>query len=220
MRIYWSPEDWDAAIALESKTNPRLAQSIGRLDLIPPARRVTGPGASYLMSPFTHASTDNPGRFHDGHYGAYYAARQFETAVAETAYHQARFFRATKQDPGWIAQYRELTGRINKLFHDIRRDSAYAKYHAPDSWQESQALGRRLRNDGSNGIVYASVRHAGGECIAAFWPDVPSPPVHGRLFDYHFDGERIDIIRDTANGDLFRLLDTNDADHSVSPSRP
>ena len=56
------PADWPLLVAAEQKTNPRVAKSIGRLDLVPPARRVSGPGASYLMAPFTHASVDRPSR--------------------------------------------------------------------------------------------------------------------------------------------------------------
>ncbi|MBW7946602.1 MAG: RES domain-containing protein, partial [Sphingomonadaceae bacterium] len=52
------PADWPLLIAAEQKTNPRLMASIGTLDLVPPKRRVAGPGASWLMAPFTHVSTD------------------------------------------------------------------------------------------------------------------------------------------------------------------
>ena len=57
-----APEDWPLLISAEQKTNPRLMDSIGNLDLIPPKRRVGGPGASFLMAPFTHTSTDRPSR--------------------------------------------------------------------------------------------------------------------------------------------------------------
>jgi hypothetical protein len=63
------PADWPLLISAEMKTNPRLMASIGALDLIPPARRVGGPGASYLMAPFTHASPDRPSRFSAGDFG-------------------------------------------------------------------------------------------------------------------------------------------------------
>jgi len=47
------PEDWPLLISAEQKTNLRLMENIGNIDLIPPARRVGGHGASYLMAPFT-----------------------------------------------------------------------------------------------------------------------------------------------------------------------
>ena len=73
------PEDWELIVSAEMKTNPRIAETVGHLNLIPTQRRVGGAGASYIMAPFTHISADWAGRFHDGAFGAYYAARAFET---------------------------------------------------------------------------------------------------------------------------------------------
>ena len=50
---------------------------------MPPARRVTGPGATIVMAPFTHTSPERPSRFSAGSYGLYYAAMRFETALRE-----------------------------------------------------------------------------------------------------------------------------------------
>ena len=59
------PEDWPLLIAAEEKTNPRLMETLGAIDLVPPERRMAGPGATYLMAPFTHVSRDRPSRFSD-----------------------------------------------------------------------------------------------------------------------------------------------------------
>ncbi len=199
------PADWDLLVAAEMKTNPRIAESVGRLDLVPVARRVSGPGASYVMAPFVHLSPDRAGRFHDGAFGAYYAANRFETAVAETAFHKAKFFRATKESAGWLAQMRELVGAVDNRFHDLRLAKSFQDCLAPDSYAASHALARRLRAEGSNGLVYPSVRDPGGEAIAAFWPDVVGVPRQGRHLGYHFDGARIDLVRDEADGAVWRL---------------
>ncbi|WP_262313494.1 RES family NAD+ phosphorylase [Acidiphilium sp. AL] len=114
------PEDWPLLIAAEQKTNPRLMETIGALDLVPVARRVSGPGASYLMAPFTHVSLERPSRFSAGAYGVLYAARAFETAVLETIHHHARFMAQTSQSPGWTSQFRELVLDIRASLHDLR----------------------------------------------------------------------------------------------------
>src|SRR3546814_1889531 len=44
------PEAWELLAAAEAKTNPRIAETIGNLDLVPVERRVAGPGASYVMA--------------------------------------------------------------------------------------------------------------------------------------------------------------------------
>ena len=201
------PEDWELLAAAEAKTNPRIAETIGNLDLVPVERRVAGPGASYVMAPFTHCSPDRPGRFHDGHFGAYYAAGDFETAVAEVTHHQARRLFDTSDEPGWISDMRELVGAVEAMLVDIRT-SGFDALLAPDDYAPSQNFARRQREAGSDGIVYPSVRNPGGECIAAFWPDVIAKPVQGRHFRYHWDGERIDMIHELildGSGQIFRL---------------
>ncbi|SNS89839.1 RES domain-containing protein [Sphingomonas laterariae] len=201
------PEDWELLAAAETRTNPRVAETIGNLDLVPVARRVSGPGASYVMAPFTHCSPDKPGRFHDGSYGAYYAARNFETAVAEVAYHQARRLADSRDEPGWISDMRELVGAVRTELTDIR-GGGFAPLLAPDDYAPSQAFARACRDARRNGIVYPSVRNPGGECVAAFWPDVVAKPLQGRHFRYHWDGRRIDMIRELrldGDGAIYRL---------------
>jgi hypothetical protein len=45
------PADRPLLLSAEQKTNPRLMESIGNLDLVPPERRVGGPGATWLLFP-------------------------------------------------------------------------------------------------------------------------------------------------------------------------
>jgi hypothetical protein len=102
------PADWPLLISAEQKTNPRIAVTIGNLDLVPIDRRVGGLGATYLMAPFTHASPDRPSRFSDGSYGVLYVGDRFETALFETIHHHARFMARTKEAAGWTSQFREI----------------------------------------------------------------------------------------------------------------
>ncbi len=94
------PADWPLIISAEQKTNPRLMETIGNLDLVPVDRRVAGPGASYLMAPFTHTSVDRPSRFSDGSFGVLYAGNSFEVALFETIYHHERFMARTNEPAG------------------------------------------------------------------------------------------------------------------------
>lgn len=201
------PADWGLLGAAEARTNPRVAETIGQIDLVPPDRRVGGPGASWVMAPFTHCSPDKPGRFHDGYFGAFYAADGFETAVAETVHHASIFLAATAEAPGWIADMRELTGAIDAELADIRSDGFTALLD-PDDYATPQAFARGLRAAGGNGLVYPSVRQPGGTCFAAFWPDVMAVPVQAGHWGYHWNGERIDLIRErtmTGDGRVFAI---------------
>jgi RES domain-containing protein len=203
------PADWELLARAEGRTNPRLAESIGQLDLVPPERRVGGPGASYVMAPFVHCSPDRSGRFHDGNFGAFYAANDFATAVAETVHHVARFLAATAEEPGWIATMRELTGQIDRALVDIRKGS-HAALLDPDSYVASQAFAAGQRADGADGIVYPSVRQKGGECFAAFWPDVVGIPQQASHWRYHWDGGRVDVIREVTLSGKGRILALDD----------
>lgn len=200
------PADWPLLIAAEQKTNPRLVESIGRLDLVPAARRVSGPGASYLMAPFTHASTGRPNRFSDGSFGVLYVAREFETALFETIHHHALFMARTAEKPGWTSQFREIVMDVAGLLHDIRGGGiAFAPFLDPDDYARSQELGAMLRSARSEGLVYPSTRSAGGECAALFYPDLASNARQGRHLDYHWDGARVDLVRDVSAGAIFRV---------------
>jgi hypothetical protein len=199
------PADWPLLISAEMKTNPRLMETIGNLALVPHSRRVSGPGASYLMAPFTHISPDRPSRFSDGHYGVLYVAKSFETAVLETMHHHGRFMAATAQPPGWTSQFREIVLDLDASLHDLRSLDRTDPVLDPDDYAASQTLGSSLRALGSDGIVYPSVRQPGGECVGLFYPDRVSLPTQGRHLDYHWDGVRVDLYRDVAARQVYRV---------------
>ena len=200
------PEDWPLLNSGEQKTNPRLMETIGNIDLVPPKRRVGGPGASFLMAPFTHISTDRPSRFSDGSYGVLYVAEDFETAVSETIHHHARFMAQTTQVPGWTSQFRELELSVRADLQDIRRfEDDAARLLDPADYSAAQAFGADLRAQGSDGIVYPSVR-GDGDCLGLFYPDLVQRPVQKRHLDYHWNGETVDLVRDAASGQVFRVV--------------
>ncbi|PZU66735.1 RES family NAD+ phosphorylase [Sphingobium sp.] len=202
------PADWRLLISAEQKTNPRIMTTIGNLDLVPADRRVGGNGASYLMAPFTHVSPDRPSRFTDGSFGVLYIGKVFETALFETIHHHARFMARTAETPGWTSQFREIILSVDADLHDLRYSSP-AEHPAldPDGYKVSQALAIALRGTGSDGLVYPSIRHPGGECVGLFYPDGASSPVQGRHLDYHWDGGRVDLVRDAGSGAVFRVIE-------------
>lgn len=198
------PEDWEAIAAGESKSNPRLQESIGDLGKVPPDRRVAGPGASYVMAPFVHCSTDRPGRFTDGSFGIYYAGNSTPVAIAETVHHHAKFMLTTDEEPSWTSQFRELVGSVDSVLDDA---SNYPEYLDPDDYKPSQVFGAQRREAGSNGIFWPSVRHPGGECIGIFWPDVVTILVQGDHFAYHWNGTVVDYVKNVATGEIWSIVD-------------
>jgi len=198
------PADWPLLLAAEQKTNPRLAASIGNLDLVPPGRRVSGPGASYLMAPFTHATPDRPSRFSAGAYGVLYAGDRFETALFETIHHHALFMAATAEAPGWTSQFREIILDVEARLRDLR-GQPHDPALDPDDYRTAQDLGARCKAIGDEGIVYPSVRLPGGECVGLFYPDLAQNPRQGRHLDYHWNGTRVDYCRDAGSRQVFAV---------------
>lgn len=203
------PADWPLLISAEQKTNPRIMATIGNIDLVPEERRVGGNGASYLMAPFTHVSPDRKSRFSDGTFGVLYVARAYETALFETIHHHSRFMARTNEAPGWTSQFREIILSVDAELHDLRGRTEAAGLLDPDDYSESHAMAKLLKTAGSEGIVYPSVRHPGGECVGLFYPDSASNPMQGRHLDYHWDGKRVDLVRDAGSGAVFRVVVEN-----------
>jgi RES domain-containing protein len=187
------PADLDAVFAIEALTNDRIRDEAGILNLVAPEDRVTGAGAGYVMAAFTHVAPTG-GRFTDGTFGAYYAAKELDTAIDETVYHRERFLRATSEDPIELAM-RVLRAGLDADLHDLRglAPANPGVYHR-DDYSASQALARQLRARGSWGVAYDSVRRAGGECAAVFRPRALSRCRQAQHLGYVWDGERIATV--------------------------
>ena len=183
------PADFEALSELEGLTNPRIREELGALASVPSERRIAGPGTTPIMAAFTHWSPE-PTRFSDGTFGVFYAARSVDTSIRETVFHRERFLAATRQ-PQQQVTVRCYVTSIRGELHDIR--NGHPELHDPDpsNYPRSARFARRLRESGSNGIVYRSVRHAGGECAAVFWPDCLAPCTQGSHYAYHWDGASI-----------------------------
>jgi hypothetical protein len=185
-----APHQLATAAYIESLTNDRLLDEQSPNAQVRDADRVNAPGASIVMAAFTHIG--RPSRFSDGGYGVYYAAHSIETAVRETAFHRARFMAATAQPPGDV-DMRAYVGRPLQPLLDVRAPR-FADLHHPDDYLPSQAFARTYRERDEWGLVYRSVRHEGGECIAAFRPQAVSIPTPGAALAYVWDGECISKV--------------------------
>ena len=187
------PRDLESVFAIEALTNTRLRDEVGELALVAVHDRVTGPGATWIMAPFTHISGPG-GRFSSGGFGAYYAARALETAVEETRFHRAAFLSATSQPPMEI-DMRVMQCELDAELHDVRGLGAiYPALYSPNNYSVSRSLATRLRATDSWGVAYDSVRHPGGECVAVLRPTVLRAAKQAQHLAYVWDGARITQI--------------------------
>jgi hypothetical protein len=176
--------------AIEALTNPRIRNELGQLQLVPPEERVSGAGSTPIMAAFTHLNPDGS-RFSDGSYGVYYAAQDLDTAVAEVSHHRALFLSRTAEAAIDI-DLRLISATLDAPLHDLRklRGSGAAVYD-PANYGAGQALGRQLREAGSWGVLYHSVRHRGGLCAGAFRPRALQSVREAAHIALHWDGARI-----------------------------
>jgi RES domain-containing protein len=185
------PDELEAVAAVQALTNPRLRQEAGEISLVSPAERVSGPGSTPVMAAFCHLNPEGS-RFSDGSWGVYYAAESIATAVAEVAFHRARFLAATAQ-PAIEVDLRAYRAEVVEPLHDLRGPGWQALLDPdPAAYPASQALARRLRAAGSWGLAWRSVRRPGGECVALLRPRaVALPVVQGPHLALRWDGRRI-----------------------------
>ena len=196
---------WDALMALEQLTNPRVRDEVGDIALVPPEERVSGPGASYVMAAFTHVNPKGS-RFSDGSFGVYYVAAALETAIAETVFHFEAFARDSA-DPPRSEDFRVLVGAVTAEFADVAALPARQRASILDaeSYAASQVYAKALRAAGANGVAYPSVRYAGGRCVGAFRPRAVGIPHQERHLKYRWNGERVDRYFDYARDEWIGL---------------
>lgn len=157
-------------IELEGATNDRLLGEHGRLPGVSAIELVSGFRLAHIVNAaFTHASPLG-GMFNSTDRGAWYASFEMPTAQAEVTFHRT----AELREIGWkdeeISPYVDYLVDFRHQFHDIRGDLEFADCLDPDGYGPSQKLGLALLATGSAGIIYPSVRHESGVCIACFRP--------------------------------------------------
>jgi RES domain-containing protein len=188
-----SPEDFDALYALEAMTNDRIRDEVGEISLVPPEERLFGPGSTCIMAAFTHLNPQGS-RFSDGTYGVFYCARKQDTAIAETRYHAALFMQATREPPMRLQMrlYKVTAkGEVADLRQASKTESRIVDRY---DYSHSQAIGRSLRANGAQGILYPSVRHPGGECLAALRTGIVKNCLHAAYLEYHWNEQGIEAV--------------------------
>ncbi len=159
-----------ALFELEGATNDRLLGEAGLLPGISVRELVFGiPYAHVINAAFTHA---NPlgSRFNGSTRGTWYAGFQRATSEREVAYHRGKELQEVRWEEPESFSYVDFLADFRGEFHDIRGDKRIADCLDKNSYKASQRLASQLLDDGSAGVVYPSVRHRGGICIACFRP--------------------------------------------------
>jgi RES domain-containing protein len=161
-------------IELDGATNARLLGEEGLLPGIGVHELLYGVAYSEIVNAsFTHAAPRG-GRFNSNRRGAWYAGLERETSIAEVAFHKLEHLREIDWPHEEIATCDDYLADFATEFHDLRGTTRYTRFlkpgPIPECYRPSQQMAANLLDHGSNGIVYPSVRRAGGTCVACFRP--------------------------------------------------
>ncbi|HEU4983928.1 MAG TPA: RES family NAD+ phosphorylase [Acidobacteriaceae bacterium] len=191
------------AARLDAATNERIQGELYGLGGISNFELVYGiPGSQIIRAAFLHPGPFG-GRFNDATRGAWYAAKRVETAVAEVAYHKAKrlsemevFGLPGERPDEEVSSYDDWQADFHGPFHALEPAKDYAELlhpePVPQCYAPSQALARQLLGEQSNGILYSSVRHRGGACLACFRPALVYQPRRAERYELR--------LRATASG--------------------
>ena len=176
-----------AIFELDGATNDRLLAERSLLPGIGPDELVFAvPLASVINGAFCHAHPLGS-RFAGPDRGAWYAGFEIETAHAEVAFHKSVEL-AEIGSPDESVTYDDYQADFAGGFHDIREPAGWTSCLSPTSYVASQTLAARLLDAGALGVVYPSVRHAGGTCLACFRPALVGRVRRGGTWRFTWEG--------------------------------
>jgi RES domain-containing protein len=171
---------------LDNATNERLKAENNLLPGIGVDELVFGvPYYRIVNAAFCHAQPLGS-RFNAPDRGAWYAAFELPTAQAEVGFHKT----IELQEVGWMEEsvtYDDYLADFSAELHDIRRDKAFAACLDPGSYIASQGLAAQLLEAGALGVVYPSVRRAGGTCLACFRPALVMNVRKGKTYRFSWN---------------------------------
>ena len=188
-----------AVFELDSATNDRL---LAEQHLLP------GIGVEELVFAVPHAAVINAAfchphplgsRFNGPSRGAWYAAFAIETSQAEVGFHKSVQLAEIGRFDDTVT-YDDYVADFSADFHDLRsarRAAASSRMRAyldPDSYLESQALAEALLDAESLGVIYPSVRHEGGTCVACFRPAIVANVRRGKTYRFTWHGSPEPVV--------------------------
>jgi RES domain-containing protein len=178
---------------LDNATNDRL---LAENDLLPNIRvheLLFGvPYYRIVNASFTHAHPLGS-RFNGPDRGAWYAAFEIRTAQAEVAFHKTLHLEEIGRFDDEVT-FDDYLADFSCELHDLRGRVTFARYLDPESYVASQTLAAQLLDSGSLGIIYPSVRRAGGTCIACFRPALVMNVRRAKTYRFKWNGRPVPTI--------------------------
>lgn len=142
--------------------------------------------------------TNFPSRYGDGSFPVWYGSLHAETTIWETVYHMIREELHRRGHHKVIERNRTIFEvSCTAILIDLTDNSPYrSELIDPTSYDFTQQVGRRIRNEGHPGLLAPSARLQGGCNIVVFHPGVLSDPKIIRQLQYQLDPDtmRVDVL--------------------------
>lgn len=184
-------------VLLDGATNDRIQGEQQGLMGISTYELVYGiPNAHIVNAAFTHTN-EAGSRFNDQTRGAWYAADEMETSIAEVTYHKARRLAeiivpelAGERPDEDVSSYDDWLADFHSDFHVLEPASKFRDCLRPEPvprcYAASQQMARRLLDMQSNGLVYPGVRRKGSRCLVCFRPALVYHPRRAARLEIRF----------------------------------
>lgn len=173
----------------------RIAQERGISGLAANELVYDVPHAHFINASFAYAKPQQPNRFNGQDRGAWYAALDVTTCLSEVGYHLTNAL-ADAGDYNATVEYAEMFCSLAGDFLDLRQAPDHPSLD-PDkvrAYPVGNALAGRARAAGLNGIIYLSVRHKDGTCIAALRPAAVQSVRQGAIYRMIWRGDPTPMI--------------------------
>jgi hypothetical protein len=189
-------EELAALAEIEGATSSRqIAQERGISGLNANELVYDVPHAHFINASFAYARPHQPNRFNGANRGAWYAALEVATCLAEVGYHLSNMLREAGDFHATV-EYAEMFCSLAGDFLDLRQVPAHPSLE-PDiakSYPLGNALADSARAAGVNGIIYPSVRHSGGTCIVALRPAAVQSVRQGAVYRMVWSGSPDPVV--------------------------
>jgi len=185
---------------IESVTSSRLIAQDHGIDGIAAEELIYNvPHSIFINAAFSYAKPGELNRFNDSHRGAWYAALDVVTSLAEVSFHMGEFLSRTGVFEA-IVDYAELFASLAGKYADLRahKDHPALNPEGAAGYPAGNALAAAARTRGINGMVYPSVRHREGTCFAVLWPHAVQSVAQGSIYRLTWSGSRAPAIAKVA----------------------
>jgi hypothetical protein len=182
-------EELAALAEIEGATSARLLAEAHGGEGVARDEFVHGvPYAAFINASFAYWKPLQTNRFNAAR-GAWYAALEVATCMAEVAFHMAEFLAQSGEWRG-VVDYAEMFASMAGEFVDLRErpDDPCLDPDPKVGYPIGNAVAEDVRARGLNGVIYPSVRRRGGTCIVAIRPHAVQSVAQGAVYRFTWSG--------------------------------